>query len=91
MDQQVHGFLWRNLETNREPDIYVKTVLTFGNKPATAMAQTALRKTAKEAKETFPATAKVIEDNTYMDDICDSLPTMKEADKLIYNRSRQRT
>ena len=82
MDQQVHRFLWRNLETNREPDIYVKTVLTFGDKPAPAMAQTALRKTAKEAKETFPAAAKVIEDNTYMDDICDSVPTMNEANKL---------
>ena len=82
MDQQVHRFLWRNLETNREPDVYVKTVLTFGDKPAPAMAQTALRKTAKEAKETFPAAAKVIEDNTYMDDICDSVPTVKEAKKL---------
>ena len=82
MDQQVHRFLWRNLETNREPDIYVKTVLTFGDKPAPAMAQTALRKTAKEAKETFPAAAKVIEDNTYMDDICDSVPTVEEAKKL---------
>ena len=82
MNQQVHRFLWRNLETNREPDIYVKTVLTFGDKPAPAMAQTALRKTAKEAKETFPAAAKVIEDNTYMDDICDSVPTVEEAKKL---------
>ena len=82
MDQQVHRFLWRNLETNREPDVYVKTVLTFGDKPAPAMAQTALRKTAKEAKATFPAAAKVIEDNTYMDDICDSVSTVKEAKKL---------
>ena len=42
-DQQVHRFLWRNLETSREPDVYVKTVLTFGDKPAPAMTQTALR------------------------------------------------
>lgn len=48
-DQQVHRFLWRNLETSREPDVYVKTVLTFGDKPAPAMAQTALRKTAEES------------------------------------------
>ena len=38
-DQHVHRFLWRNLETFREPDVYVKTVLTFGDKPVPAMAQ----------------------------------------------------
>ena len=36
--QDVNLFLWRNLETEREPDVYVKTVLTFGDKPAPAMA-----------------------------------------------------
>ena len=40
-DQDFHRFLWRNLETEREPDIYAKTVLTFGDKPAPAMAQIA--------------------------------------------------
>ena len=27
-DQHVHRFVWRNFDTNREPDVYVKTVLT---------------------------------------------------------------
>ena len=49
-DQHVHCFLWRNLKTSRKPDVYVKTVFTFGDKPAPAMAQTALRKTAEESK-----------------------------------------
>ena len=40
-DQHVHRFLWRNLQTHRKPDVYVKTVLTFGDKPAPAMAQIA--------------------------------------------------
>ena len=82
IDQHVHRFLWRNLQTHREPDVYVKTVLTFGDKPAPAMAQIALRKTAEEAKEAFPAAAQVIQDNTYMDDICDSVPTKEEARDL---------
>lgn len=43
-DRQVHRYLWRNIETEREPDVYVKTVLTFRDKPATAMVQIALRK-----------------------------------------------
>ena len=49
-DLQVHRYLWRNMETNREPDVYVKTVLMFGDKPAPAMAQIALRKSTDQAK-----------------------------------------
>ena len=41
-DQQVHCFLWKNLATFRKPDVYVKTVLTLGDKLDPAMAQTAL-------------------------------------------------
>ena len=70
-DQHVHRFLWRNLETSREPDVYVKTVLTFGDKPAPAMAQIALTKTAEESKITHPKAAEVITKNAYMDDIYD--------------------
>ena len=47
-DQHVHRFLWRNLDTSRPPDTYVKTVLTFGDKPAPAMAQIALRQRKRE-------------------------------------------
>ena len=78
-DQHVNRFLWRNLLTDREPDVYVKTVLTFGDKPAPVMAQIALRKTADEAREDFPEAAQVRKDNTYMDDICDSFCTEEEA------------
>jgi hypothetical protein len=43
------------------------------------MAQIALRKTAKEAENCYPDAAKVITDNTYVDDICDSVHTVDEA------------
>ena len=81
-DQHVHRFLWRHLKTDREPDVYVKTVVTFRDKPAPAMAQIALRKTADEAREDFPEAAQVLKDNTYMDDICDSVRTEEEAREL---------
>ena len=42
------------METERPPDVYVKTALTFGDKPAPAMAQIALRKTAEEGEELYP-------------------------------------
>ena len=82
-DQHVHRFFLRNLETHREPDVYVKTVLTFGGKPAPAMAQIALRKTAEECKEIKPKVGKVLTENVYMDDICESVETVEEAKKLL--------
>ena len=74
-DQHVHRFLWRDLDTDKEPDTYVKTVLTFGDKPAPAMAQIALRKTAQASQKASPDAAKVLINNVYMDDICDSVDT----------------
>ena len=44
VDQHVNRFLGRSYETEREPDIYVKTVLTFGDRLARVI--TAVRKTA---------------------------------------------
>ena len=77
-DQHVHRYLWRNMETERPPDVYVKTVLTFGDKPAPAMAQIALRKTAEEGEELHPEAAKVLKEDVYMDDICHSENTVQE-------------
>ena len=70
------------METEREPDVYVKTVLTFGDKPAPAMAQIALRKTAEENKKDYPEAAEVLSKNSYMDDICGSVDTVVQAQKL---------
>ncbi|XP_028399264.1 uncharacterized protein LOC114522722 [Dendronephthya gigantea] len=81
-DQHVHRYLWRNMDTDREPDVYVKTVLTFGDKPAPAMAQTALQKTAEEGEKRYPAAAEVLKKNTYMDDICDSVHSENQARKI---------
>ena len=70
------------MEISREPDVYVKTVLTFGDKPAPAMAQTALQKTAREGEKRYPEAAEVLKKNTYMDDICDSVHSVEQATKL---------
>ena len=81
-DRHVHRFLWRNLKTDTPPDIYVMNVLTFGDKPAPAMAQIALQRTAEEGESSNPEAARTIKDNTYMDDILDSVNTKEEAKKL---------
>ena len=45
------------------------------------MAQIALQKTAEEKQELYPEAAKAIKANYYMDDLCDSLDTVKQAQK----------
>ena len=82
-DQHVHRFLWRNFEVNREPDQFVKTVLTFGDRPAPTMAITAMRKTANMHRQTSPKAVESITKNAYVDDICDSVRTAEEAKELI--------
>ena len=67
----IHCLLWRNLETDRDPDVYVKTALTVGDKPGPSMAQIALRKTAERKVYVYPEAAETLKKNTYMDDICD--------------------
>lgn len=89
-DQHVHRFLWRELEIDREPDVYIKTVLTFGDKPAPAMVQIALRKTSQENKKDFPEAAEVLTKNTYMDDICDSVDTVSQAQQLTKDLDKVR-
>ena len=80
--EEMEGMKFARKLSKEEPDTYVKTVLTFGDKPAPAMAQIALRKTAQENKASYPEAAKVLTKNTYMDDICESVDTEKEARKL---------
>ncbi|XP_071481170.1 uncharacterized protein [Diadema antillarum] len=81
-DQHVHRFLWRNLNQDKQPDVYIMRVVTFGDKPSPAMAQTALRKTAEEGAKMYPKAASTIMHDTYMDDICASVPTVTEAEEL---------
>ena len=82
-DQHVHRFLWRNMQLDRKPDVYVKTVLTFGDRPSPSMATVAMRKTAEIQEESKPKAVEAIKKNTYMDDVCDSQPTLEEAKELI--------
>ena len=57
-------------------------VVTFGDKPAPAMAQIALKQTAEEGETKYPKAAFVLKENVYMDDICTSVKTVEEASRL---------
>ena len=82
LDQHTHRFLWRNYEVTREPDTYVITSVSFGDRPAGAIATVALRKTAKMGQREFPEAAEIILNNTYVDDILDSFSSKEDAIKL---------
>ena len=86
-DQHVHRFLLRNMETDRETDVYVKTVLTFGDRPSPAMATVAMHKTAELKEDSKPKAAEAIKENTYMDDVCDSQASVADAKELISNKT----
>ncbi|XP_033109617.1 uncharacterized protein LOC117110896 [Anneissia japonica] len=80
-DMHVHRFLWRKSE-ERSPDTYVLTIVTPGDKPAPAMALTALLKPAKENETDHPQVAATLQRDTYMDNICTSVKNEKEAIEL---------
>ena len=82
VDQHTHRFLWRDIECNRSPDIYVITSVSFGDKPAEAIASLALRKTADIYSEEYPLASQTIIKNMYMDDVIGSVINHEEADKL---------
>ena len=90
IDQHTHRFLWRDMKTDVDPDVYVMTVVSFGDKCAGNIAIMALRKTAEMGQNQYPEAAKIVLDSSYIDDICDSVENIqvakqrtKEIDKLL--------
>jgi len=69
------------MDVTKDPDTYVITSVSFGDKPAGNIAISALRKTAEMKKEECPLTARMFMDSTYMDDIIDSVETVAVAKK----------
>lgn len=57
-------------------------VLTFGDEPAPAMAQVALRKTAEEGEPESLRAAQAIKYHSYMDDILDLVRTNEDATEV---------
>ena len=81
-DQMTHLFLWRDLVTEKEPDTYAITAVNMGDRPSATFAIVALKKTAERKQKELPEAAKTISDNSYMDDIIDSVPNQQEATKI---------
>ena len=78
-DQMTHRFLWRDFNESRLPDTYVITRVNFGDKPSGTIAIAALRKTADMYEAEYPEASRTIKDNSYVDDILDSVKDVKQA------------
>ncbi|XP_068232043.1 uncharacterized protein [Palaemon carinicauda] len=69
LEQHVHRFVWRNLQSNHKPDHYVMTCMGFGDRPSGIIAMLVLRYTAELSVKDFPEASRVIMTNSYVDDI----------------------
>ena len=85
MDQHTHRCLWRDMIVDKEPDHYVLTCVTFGDRPAGAIAVIALRKTAEMFKSQYPNASRIITDDSYVDDIIFSVDEADVATSLMSN------
>ena len=87
-DQMVHLFLWRDMDTSREPETYAITVVNMGDKPAAAIAQIALRDSADKAPDELKKAKDVVKRNSWMDDIPGSCSTIEDAEKITSEISK---
>ena len=86
-DRPFHRFLWRNLDTSREPDVYEFQPLLFGNTAAPFCSQYVLQTNAKAHALEFPETASTVEELMYVDDVLDSFEDVKSAQHLRHQLS----
>ena len=82
LEQHCHRFLWRDLETDQEPDVYVMTRVNMGDTPAPAISTEAMYKTADMFETDNPKAANLLKRSSYVDDLIDSQPSTAEALKI---------
>ena len=81
-DKPYHRFLWRGIDTNRQPDIYEFDRVVFGVNSSPFQAQFVLQHHAKKLYDTFPMAAETILKATYMDDSMDSISSEEQGIEL---------
>ena len=84
-DQMLHLFFWRFLDETIEPKVFAITAVNFGDRPSSAIAIAALRKTANMGVNISETASQVIKDNSYMDDVLDSVTQASEAHTMMNN------
>ena len=87
LEQHCHRFLWRDLQTDQETDVYVMTRVNMGDTPAPAISTEAMYKTADMFETDSPKVSNLLRSSSrsrsnYVDDLIDSQPSTAEALKI---------
>ena len=74
--------LWRWSPTTEEASVFFNLPIKICNSIRLLWHRSLQEKTADQAKGLHPEAAQVLKNNTYMDDICDSLHSVQQAKQL---------
>ena len=85
LEQHCHRLLWRDMDAERQPDIYVMERVNMGDSPAPAISTEAVYKTANLFKDESPEAAEMLKKSSYVDDLIDSRPNKPKAMKLAHD------
>ena len=83
-EQHVRRYLWRDLQADQEPDHYVLTAVPFGDRPSGTIATVALHTIADMNEQRYPRAAKMIKENSYVDDLLQSAECSRDALDLAF-------
>lgn len=72
LDYYIYRFLWRDMDSIKELDIYIIKRVLFGDKSFGTMVIIVLRKTVEMTRNEYLEVVDIIENNIYMDDIIES-------------------
>ena len=81
-DRSYFRFLWRDMDTNRVPDVYEFSRVVFGVNCSPFLAQLVIQEHAKKHTDEFPMAAETVLKSTYMDDSMDSVLSEQDGVKL---------
>jgi len=78
-DRPMHRFLWRNMEINKEPEVYEFLRFVFGGCYCPFCAQFTWQKHAEIHQDSYPLAANAVKNHCYMDDLMPSVDSIKKA------------
>ncbi|XP_062541440.1 uncharacterized protein LOC134209474 [Armigeres subalbatus] len=80
-DQPLQSILWRE-SVDQPIRMYQLSTVTYGTSSALYLATRSLKKCAEEGEQAYPAAAKVVKRNFYVDDMLTGAKSVKEGQSL---------
>ncbi|GAA6094678.1 uncharacterized protein LOC110437994, partial [Tachysurus ichikawai] len=82
-DKPVLRFIWRDMQKDKEPEIYEWQVLPFGTTCSPCCAIYALQRHAQEYQDDYGNLAKLVENSFYVDNCLHSSSSSDEAKEVV--------